>query len=139
MKSLYSWLPSLTAALAAQAMLATGANAEEPTGVWIDHTGRGAVEITSCNGKLCGQVVWLLDAKNSKACGIQILANVPPKGPGVWDGGWIYDPEEKSKYDVEIRTVGADKLKILGYAGIKLFGQTMYWTRAPANLPRCKA
>ena len=107
--------------------------------MWIDHTGRGAVEITSCNGRLCGEVVWLMDPKNSKACGIQILGNVPAKGPGVWDGGWIYDPEEKSKYDVEIRTVGADKLKILGYAGVKLFGQTMYWTRAPANLPRCKA
>ena len=29
------------------------ATASGPTGVWIDHTGRGAVEITECAGRLC--------------------------------------------------------------------------------------
>ena len=130
-------LLTATAVTAVAAIAGGAALADEATGIWIDHTGRGAVEITSCNGRLCGYVVWLQDTKNSKACGVQILGNVPPKGPGVWDGGWIYDPEEKSKYDVEVRTIGADKLKILGYAGIKLFGETMMWTRAPAGLPRC--
>ena len=34
------------------------------TGVWIDHTGRGAVEITECNGnKLCGHVAWVKDCQ----------------------------------------------------------------------------
>ena len=31
--------------------------AGSPIGVWIDHTGRGAVEITDCSGKLCGKLV----------------------------------------------------------------------------------
>ncbi len=34
--------------------------------LWIDHTGRGAVEITECNGKLCGHVAWVKDAKNCR-------------------------------------------------------------------------
>ena len=134
--------PQLTAAvLIVAASISSGAAlAQEPTGVWVDHTGRGAIEITSCNGRLCGFVVWLKDTKNNKACGVQVISNVPPKGPGIWDGGgWIYDIDEDKKYDVEIRTIGADKLKVYGYAGVKLFGETMMWTRAPADLPRCKS
>jgi len=137
-------LLALTLALAG-AILATGSQAEDAvpspgaTGIWLDHTGRGAVEITDCNGRLCGSIVWLRDPKNSKACGIKILGNVPPAKPGTWEGGWIYDPEDDAKYNVEVSLAGADKLKIYGYAGVKLFGETMYWTRAPAGLPRCKA
>ena len=51
------------AAFAATVAAASAASAGgEPTGVWIDHTGRGAVEITNCGGALCGRVVWLKDA-----------------------------------------------------------------------------
>lgn len=107
------------------------------TGVWIDHTGRGAVEISDCGGKLCGHIVWLKDAKNAKGCGIQVLSNVPPVGPATWDGGWIFDPEEDSKYDVELKLVAANQLKVTGYAGLKLLGQTMTWMRAPADITRC--
>jgi uncharacterized protein (DUF2147 family) len=40
--------------------------ASSPIGVWIDHTGRGAVEIIDCGGKLCGHLVWFKDAKQGK-------------------------------------------------------------------------
>src|SRR5262249_10916003 len=40
--------------------------AGSPFGVWIDHTGRGAVEISDCNGKLCGRLVWFKDPNNAK-------------------------------------------------------------------------
>lgn len=110
-----------------------------PTGLWYDHTGRGAVEITDCSGKLCGKIVWLKAGVNPKGCGVQVLGNVPPKGNGIWEGGWIYDPDEDSKYDVEVTLIGADKLKVFGYAGVKILGETMMWTRAPAELPRCKS
>ena len=42
--------------------------ADEPTGVWYDHTGRGAVEIIKCgtnNNQLCGSVVWLKDERRT--------------------------------------------------------------------------
>jgi len=109
-----------------------------PAGVWYDHTGRGAVEISDCGGKLCGKIVWLKPGANPKGCGIQVLANVPPKAANTWDGGWIFDPEADSKYDVELQLVAADKLKVTGYEGLKLFGQTMMWTRAPVDIVRCK-
>jgi len=57
----------------------TAVAASNPIGVWIDHTGRGAVEITDCGGKLCGRLVWFKDAKDSKeGCNFQIIGNVRP-------------------------------------------------------------
>ena len=111
--------------------------ASSPTGVWLDHTGRGAVEITDCGGKLCGHIVWLKDAANISTCGRQVIGNVKPMTSGKWDGGWIYDPEKDSKYDVEITQQTDQKLKVMGYAGVKFLSETMIWTRAPADLQRC--
>jgi uncharacterized protein (DUF2147 family) len=109
-----------------------------PFGLWYDQTGRGAVEITDCSGKLCGHIVWVKDAANKDGCGLQIFGDVKPAGAGRWDGGWIIDPEKdlKTKYNVEITPQG-DKLKVMGYAGMRFLSQTMIWTRAPANLQKC--
>ncbi len=107
------------------------------TGLWIDHTGRGAVEITDCGGKLCGHVAWLKDAKNNDQCGKQIIGNVESVGTNEWDHGWIYDPDRDSKYDVALSTVGTDKLKVVGYAGTKWLSETYTWKRASADLQKC--
>ena len=126
------------AALAIAIMSAAAAHAENSaTGVWIDHTGRGAVEITDCNGKLCGHVAWVEDAKNSDQCGKQIIGNVKSVGKNKWDNGWIYNPDDGSKYDVELTPVGAEKLKVVGYAGTKWLSETYTWKRAPADLKKC--
>lgn len=114
--------------------------APNPFGVWIDHTGRGAVEITDCGGKLCGRLVWFKDAKNNKeGCNFQIIGNVKPVAGGKWDNGWIIDPDKDpdKKYDVEITPMGDQKLKVMGYAGMKFLSETMIWTRAPADLKKC--
>lgn len=127
-----------TAAAAAILLSAVEASAAtDPRGLWIDHTGRGAVEITDCGSVLCGRVVWLKDAENAQACGVQILGDVKPAGAGVWDRGWIYDPEQDAKFSVELKPVGRDQLRVMGYLGTKLFSETMMWTRAPADLQRC--
>jgi uncharacterized protein (DUF2147 family) len=109
-------------------------------GVWIDHTGRGAVEITDCGGRLCGKLVWFQDAKNNKdGCNFQIIGDVKPVGANKWDGGWIVDPEKDpdKKYDVEITLLSEQKLKVMGYAGIKFLSETMVWTRAKPDLKKC--
>jgi uncharacterized protein (DUF2147 family) len=108
-----------------------------PVGLWYDHTGRGAVEITRCGDALCGHLVWLKDANDNEVCGRQIIGNVRPVAGGKWDNGWIYDPEKDAKYDVELTPMGSGKLKVLGYAGTKLFSETMIWQRAPDNLKKC--
>ncbi len=126
------------AAFAAALLSVSAARAEtSPLGLWIDHTGRGAVEITQCGDKLCGHVAWLKDAANADACGEQILGDLKPVGGGVWDHGWIYDPDAESKYDVELTPLGPDKLRVVGYAGTKFLSETMTWKRAPADLQKC--
>jgi uncharacterized protein (DUF2147 family) len=129
---------ALPAAIVALTALGAGAAvAAEPTGIWYDHTGRGAVEITTCGSALCGRVVWLKDAGNRSACGLQIIGNVRPARDGAWDGGWIYDPDRATKYSVEITPIGTRTLKVVGYMGSKLLSETMMWRRAPADLKRC--
>ena len=89
--------------------LQPGARLEPAWRLWYDHTGRGAVEITDCNGKLCGRIVWFKDATiNKEGCGSQIFGDVKPVAGGKWDGGWIIDPEKdpNTRYDVEITPQG---------------------------------
>ena len=126
---------------AALTALVTGlsvAAEEGPLGVWLDHTGRGAVEITKCGEAVCGKVVWVADAKNSEGCGLEILGDVKPMGDGTYDEGWIYDPDQGAKYSVEITPMG-DKLKVMGYQGSKFLSETMIWRRASGELKRCSA
>jgi uncharacterized protein (DUF2147 family) len=146
------------AALAFGAVLAVldhrPAAAQVPeVGVWINHEGKGAVEIKPCGAALCGNIVWLRDPVNDQGqplfdrrnpqegkrnrpiCGLPVIGNVKRTSEG-WDEGWIYNPEEGAQYDVALQASG-DRLTVTGYKGIKLFSKTLIWTRAPADLQRC--
>ena len=129
------------AAFAGVVVWAGAAQAAEPTGLWFDHTGRGAVEITKCGGNLCGRLVWLKDPKHKEGCGLKIFGDVKPIATGKWDGGWIIDPEKdlNTKYSVELTLLNPKSLKVVGYLGTKLLSETMMWQRAPDDLKRCGA
>jgi uncharacterized protein (DUF2147 family) len=127
----------LASGFAALVLAGAAHAASGPTGVWIDHTGRGAVEITECGANLCGRIVWLKETSHGSVCGTQVIGDVKPMGSGTWDNGWIYDPEKEAKYSVELKPVGADKLRVVGYLGTKFFSETMTWKRAGADLQRC--
>lgn len=130
---------ALVSLAAAALTLPAAAQASNPAGIWIDHTGRAAIEITDCAGKLCGKIVWLKEQNHKSACGMQIIGDVKPMKNGRWDGGWILDPEKDSKYDVEITPLGDQKLRVMGYAGMKFLSETFTWTRAGGDLKRCDA
>jgi uncharacterized protein (DUF2147 family) len=124
----------LAAALGAVVLSSASANAaSDPTGIWFDHNGRGAIEISACSsGKgLCGYVIHVTDAKNNDRCGLQILGNVTSDG-----GGWIYSPERGKKYSVELTRLSDDKLRVVGNAG-SFFSKTFTWKRAPDDVSRC--
>jgi uncharacterized protein (DUF2147 family) len=127
-------------ALAALLLAASPAMAaDEPLGVWVNDTGRGAIEIKPCGDKLCGHVVWVKDTADGEGCGRQIIGDLTSSGSGVWGGddAWIYSPEKKKKYDVEVTPQKDGTLKVMGYAGVKFLSKTMVWTKAPADLVRC--
>ncbi|MBA2127330.1 hypothetical protein DLM45_14015 [Hyphomicrobium methylovorum] len=133
----------LIASACAVALLPAGitgaAAANDPIGIWLNDTGRGAVEIKKCGDTLCGHVVWVKDTSDSKGCGKQIIGNVASVGGGRWDNGWIYSPERGRRYNVEITPLANGTLRVTGYAGMRFLSKTMVWKRAPDNLERCDA
>lgn len=125
-------------------------------GVWIDHTGQGAVEVYECGAMLCGRVHWirspldargrpLADNRNPDAakrgkpmCGLQIIGNAARQPNGAWDKGWIYNPEDGGTFDVELALRSPDTLQVRGYLGMKFLGETFLWKRAPATIVSCQ-
>ena len=131
------WTSIVSAAAFALVPLAAATAANDPTGVWYNDTGRGAVEIKPCGSALCGHVVWVKDTTDTKGCGRQIIGNAAKVGATTWDNGWIYSPENKKKYDVELKPLSNGTLQVTGYMGVKMVSKTMIWKRAPADLARC--
>ncbi|MDX2288514.1 MAG: DUF2147 domain-containing protein [Hyphomicrobiaceae bacterium] len=113
------------------------ANADRPEGVWLDHEGRGAVEIAPCGESLCGTVVWVRDAAQHNACGLQVLGGLRLVTSGVWDNGWILDPDAGEKFDAAITVRPDDTLEVVGYLGVKTLSETFEWRRAPTELALC--
>ena len=130
------------------------------TGIWINHTGKGAVEIRPCGPtgaaarSLCGFIVWLKEPNNKYGqpltdrynpepskqrrtiCGLPVLGSLQRVSDG-WDNGWVYDPEQGSQFDAAIQLAARDRLILTGYKGVKFFSKSFQWKRAPADLPRC--
>ena len=135
------------AALACSALLIAGvafAQAPSPdvTGLWIDHTGQGAVEIVHCGSRVCGRVVWLKNpdhkSKSGKRiCGTQVLGDLQPRSDNAWEEGWIYNPEDEERFNAALKLANANTLIVTGYLGIKLLGETFTWRRSMAPLDRC--
>ena len=121
----------------------------------MNDDGQGAVRIEACGDMRCGRIVWLKtpldthgrpmhDANNPNpkerqrpVCGIQVVDGLKRQSDGSWDGGSIYDPEEGKTYTVEMKMSGA-RLEVRGYIGLKIMGETVIWTRAPAELKLCR-
>ena len=124
-------------------------------GRWITPDQAGIVEVAACGNSLCGIIAWLkdplgedgrpaVDRSNPKAelrqrplCGLQIMGGFKPAANGGWEDGWIYDPETGKTYTANVSMEGAN-LRLRGYVGIPLFGETQLWSRAPAGAPSCK-
>lgn len=144
-------------ALIGSTTVAAAQAAPPEIGLWYDDSGKGAVQISPCGDQLCGHIVWLQDPNNSSGkplrdiynpeaqlrnrpiCGIQVLGNLIAQSDGTWGQGWVYDPKVGKSYNVEISLKDPNNLTVYGYAGIKLLGKTLRWTKAPNDLPRCNA
>ena len=106
------------------------------TGLWYDHSGRSAIQIENCGGGLCGKIAWLKNSTHKSVCGTDIIGGVRKVG-NAYDNGWIYDIERGRKFDVELKLLNENELRVKGYAGTKWLSKTFVWKRAPSNLKRC--
>ena len=137
------------------AVLAPGAGAQQPPvlGRWLSESGKGVIEIYPCADKLCGRLFWLsdpirdgapaVDRNNPDAaqrqrplCGLTILRDFRQLEPNRWGDGFIYSPENGKTYHATL-ALDSDVLKLRGYIGIPLIGETQSWTRADPKLKGC--
>jgi uncharacterized protein (DUF2147 family) len=135
-----------SAVLLGTLLLGAGAAAQgaagDVTGVWIDHTGQGAVEISPCGNRVCGRVVWLKNPNHKsrtgkRICGTQVLGDLQMRSSTAWESGWIYNPEDEERFSAALKLANTNTLLVTGYVGIKLLGETFTWKRATAPLERC--
>ncbi|MGI9422343.1 MAG: DUF2147 domain-containing protein [Hyphomicrobiaceae bacterium] len=128
---------------------------QEIHGVWIDDSGKGAVEIRPCGRSMCGFIVWLKKSlsrtgkpltdklnpeprrRGKPICGLQVIGRLKPQSDGSWDDGWIYDPNKGQAFDVEVKRRSAEFLQVKGYLGLKFLSETFVWKRAPNGIKRC--
>lgn len=115
-------------------------------GAWLNQDKTAKIEIYEQGEKLFGKIVWLkepnengkpkTDNKNPDKArhtdpiiGLVMLKNFVFNGKSTWEDGTIYDARSGKAYSSHM-TLQADKtLKVRGYVGISLFGQTNIWTR----------
>ena len=158
MKRLLLLRPAALAVLV-QASLTTGASAQDSKvfGTWLTASGTAQIKIVSCSdaasGPLCGFVVGLKDPKGPDGKSVPPeeatdFRNGDPKlrerkvigMPLIWgfkktadanafEGGQIYNGEDGKIYSANIDLEADGRLKLRGYVGSPMFGQTQYWTR----------
>ncbi|MDA1261106.1 MAG: DUF2147 domain-containing protein [Planctomycetota bacterium] len=116
-------------------------------GVWETPEAKSNVEVYECGLALCGRLISLkeplddegnekLDRRNKDETmharpivGIELLTGFVADGPGTWSGGHIYNPEDGKTYKCKLTLQDDGTLKVRGFIGLSIFGQTQIWRR----------
>jgi len=124
------------------------------TGFWLTEKGKVSVELFHCGDELCGRIAWLAnptaadgglkrDTQNPDPtlrdrpwCGMTVITELEPAGPGRWRSGRFYYPKHGREYSLKLKRKG-DRLKVRAYVGLELLGKTEHWTRAAPDLRGC--
>lgn len=139
---------ALCLALLMASLLPSVALAASPIGVWATDGDKSHIEVYRCGANLCGKIVWLKspngpDGKPSRdkhnpdpskrirtILGLQILFDLKPNASGTeWTDGHIYNPKNGKMYGARISLGSPNELKIRGYEGMPMLGETRTWTR----------
>lgn len=107
-----------------------------------------------CNSSIAAtgfavEIVWLVKPRNAAGhldldknnptpalrerllCGLTILWNLKPTSGGVWEDGWLYNPDDGRTYRVTAEFRSADVIDARIYIGLPLFGRTKTLLRVP--------
>jgi uncharacterized protein (DUF2147 family) len=122
--------------------------AQVPEGTWL-LASKVALQVFDCDGLLCGRIVWLqrprsadgqpdVDHQNPDPalrqrplCGLVIVWGLQPNGPSQWSGGFLYDAEDGSTYDVTAELTDPNTLSARVYRGAPFLGRTEILIRDP--------
>jgi uncharacterized protein (DUF2147 family) len=135
------------------------ASAQSPSvmGTWLTSSKAAQVQIASCpnpaNGPICGTVVKLLEAKgpdgkvvspeeatdihnadpalrSRKVVGMVLIHDFKKTNDAnVFEDGTIYNGENGKTYKANISLQSDGTLRVRGYVGSAMFGETQIWTR----------
>ena len=144
---------------AALALLAVPASAQQPgvMGTWLTASGVGQVKIGPCpdaaSGAICGTVVGLINPKgpdgkvvapeavtdyrnenpalrSRKMIGMPLIWGFKATSdPNTFESGQIYNGENGKTYSANISLQADGKLRLRGYVGSPMLGETQLWTR----------
>jgi len=139
--------------------LAATASAQSPSvmGTWLTASGIAQVRIGPCpdpaNGPICGLVVGLINPKGPdgsaiaadmatdyrnpdpalrtrKVIGMPLIWGFKKTAdPNAFEDGHIYNGENGKIYNANISLQPDGKLRLRGYVGTPMFGETQLWTR----------
>ncbi len=147
----------LAALFGALAATTTSAQQGSVMGTWLTASGKAQVRIAPCTdpktGPICGTIVGLnnpsgpdgavvapevaTDWRNSdpalrsrKVLGMPLIWGFKKTAnPDEYEGGQIYNGENGKTYNANISLQADGKLRLRGYVGTPMFGETQYWTR----------
>jgi len=132
--------------------------AQEPDailGVWATEDNESKIEIFKCGDAYCAKIIEIEEQvypeddphgmagqvkvdrlnpdetkRNDPIVGLQIMSTLKfKKKKNSWVGGKIYNPEDGKTYRCKLSLQDSKILKLRGYLGISLLGQTATWTR----------
>lgn len=104
-------------------------------GAWATEDGRGVISIEQCGDALCGRIVGIgrlpgrpmpTDVHGVSQCGLAIITNEKPAGNGAWFGE-ITNPRTGTVYRAKLWLDDMGNLRVRGFLGLPLFGQTLTW------------
>jgi uncharacterized protein (DUF2147 family) len=150
-------ITGLTGFVLLAALHAGGACAADDAvfGFWMVENKGAIIEIVPCDGKACGNIVWLLEPLDDSArpkidsnntdeglrqrplCGISLIRKFKNAGLGVWSGGSIYSPRNGQTYSASMELRNNGTLKLRGYLILPLFGKSQTWTRMADDRGGC--
>jgi uncharacterized protein (DUF2147 family) len=140
-------------------MLGLPASAQAPTvmGVWLTASKSAEIRLAPCadaaHGPLCGTVIRLIDPKDAdgkplvpdqvtdlhnadsklrerKVIGMVLLYDFKTgPAPNAYEGGTIYNGENGKTYNATLGLQADGTLRLRGYVGTPLLGETQIWTR----------
>ena len=129
-------------------LIGSAGAADDPVfGFWLTENKRAIIEISPCGETACGKIVWMqepldadghpkIDTKNQDPalqgrpiCGLPLIGDFRQSGPGAWNDGFIYSPQDGDTYTAKIEAQSDGNLKLRGYLGLPIFGKSQIWTR----------
>jgi len=147
----------LVALFAVLSAFPASAQAPSVMGTWLTESKAAQIELAPCvdpaRGPVCGQIVKLLDPKDAsgkpmmpeevvdarntdpslrgrKVLGMVMLYDFAKTAdPNSFESGTIYSGENGKTYKANISLQADGTLRLRGYVGVPMLGETQIWTR----------